>query len=185
MTTENGEAHHIEPAEGTDGLVNHRHDLFLFGDIASNSDGTLPGRLNPLHQRVELLALRGKVTNHDVEAVLGKAESNSLPDTLGCTSDDGGAFRRRHPEVLRLRKALGCVQDSIAHCGLLYVSGPLHYVCRTGERLVHPDQVPGTTLLLFRGMPCLWENIEDRGTDSARLARGRVRRASLEEALFL
>lgn len=92
MTMENGTAYHIEPAKGTDGLVDQLHDFFLFGNIASNSDGALPDLLDPLHERVELLAFRGHIADHDVETILGKAESDGLADALGCASDDCGAL---------------------------------------------------------------------------------------------
>lgn len=99
MISKDRKAYHIEPAKGTDGLVDHCHDLLLFGDIAFNSDSALARRPDSLHQRIKLSAFRGKIADQNVEAVLSKAESNSFSDTLGCASDDSGALRRCHLDV--------------------------------------------------------------------------------------
>lgn len=103
MIPENGITYHIESAEGTDGLVDQRHDFLLFGDIASDSDGALPGLLDPLYEGIKLLAFRGQIADHHVQTILGKAESDSFPDALCCASNNRSALDGRHLVEVGLR----------------------------------------------------------------------------------
>jgi hypothetical protein len=61
---------HVEPAEGRHGSIDHRRDLGLVGDVASDGERPPPGRVQPLRHSLQ----RGvvKVGEDDGRARLGE-----------------------------------------------------------------------------------------------------------------